>query len=98
MASAAQSNPAPVSLPANASAVQRYFEASLFLLVSTGSISMVSTGKLDLFTTFAVPLAIAFKGLRLWRGHGPELTSRIATWMVLGYFLFFPIDLWVLSR
>jgi hypothetical protein len=81
-----------------ASAVQRYFEGSLFLLVSTGVISIISTGKLDLFATALVPIAVAYKGVRLWRGRGPELSTRVATWLVLAYFLFFPIDLWVFSR
>jgi transglutaminase-like putative cysteine protease len=80
------------------SAVQRYFEVSLFLLVTTGMISIVSTRKLDLLSTIAVPLAIVYKAFRLWRGHGPEISARVATWFVLGYFLFFPLDLWVFSR
>src|SRR6202043_2382854 len=32
------------------------------------------------------------------RGRGPEISSRFATGLVLGYFLFFPFDLWVFSR
>jgi protein-glutamine gamma-glutamyltransferase len=79
-------------------AVQRYFQVSLFLLVSTGLLSIVSTGKLDLFSTLLPPAALIFKGIRLFRGRGPELSARVATWCVLGYFLFFPLDLWVLSR
>jgi protein-glutamine gamma-glutamyltransferase len=79
-------------------AVQRYFQVSLFLLVSTGLLSIVSTGKLDLFSTLLPPAALIFKGIRLFRGRGPELPARVATWFVLGYFLFFPLDLWVLSR
>lgn len=59
---------------------------------------MVVTGKLDLFTTVAAPLALAYKGIRMWRGRGPELSPRTATWLVLAYFLFFPIDMWGLSR
>ena len=92
-----QANPAPVR-PAGSSAVQRYFESSLFLLVATGALAIVFTGKLDVFTTIVVPLAIAFKSFRLWQGQGPELSTRTATSMVLFYFLFFPFDLWVLSR
>ena len=80
------------------SAVQRYFEVSLFLLVATGVTSIVCTRKLDLLTTIAVPSAIIYKAIRLWRGHGQEISARIATWFVLGYFLFFPLDLWVFSR
>jgi protein-glutamine gamma-glutamyltransferase len=79
-------------------AVQRYFEISLFLLVSTGVLAILSTGKLDLFSTFAAPAALLFKGIRIQRGRGPEISPRVATWCVLAYFLFFPLDLWVLSR
>jgi transglutaminase-like putative cysteine protease len=34
----------------------------------------------------------------IWRGRAPELSVRVATWLVLAYFLFFPLDLWVVSR
>ncbi|HUO33616.1 MAG TPA: DUF3488 and transglutaminase-like domain-containing protein [Candidatus Acidoferrum sp.] len=92
MSSAALTSTPPTS------AVQRYFDVSLYLLVSTGILAVVVTGKLDLFTTVAAPLALGYKGIRVWRGRGPELSGRTATWLVLAYFLFFPIDLWVLSR
>ena len=79
-------------------AVQRYFEVSLYLLVSTGILAIISTSKLDLASA-AIPLAaIGYKGIRLWRGHGPEFSVRAATGLVLAYFLFFPFDLWVVSR
>ncbi len=79
-------------------AVQRYFEVSLFLLVSTGIFAVISTGKLDIFSTFIPVVVLVYKAVRLWRGRGPELSVRVATGLVLAYFLFFPIDLWVLSR
>jgi protein-glutamine gamma-glutamyltransferase len=82
------------SLPA----LQRYFQVSLFLLVSTGVMAIVSTGKLDLVSTCLPPLALAYKGIRLFNKRGPELSVRVATWFVLAYFLFFPIDLWVISH
>jgi len=92
MASPAQSIASP--LPA----VQRYFEVSLYLLVSTGCMAVVLTGKLDLFSTVLTPVALAYKGLGIWRDRGPELSTRVATGLVLAYFLFFPLDLWVLAR
>ncbi len=79
-------------------AVERYFEVSLYLLVAIGVLAIVSTGKLDVFSTVAPAAALLYKGIRVRRGLGPELSSRAATWCVLGYFLFFPLDLWVLSR
>jgi hypothetical protein len=92
MASAARPSAPP--LPA----VQRYFEISLFFLVSTGVYAIVSTGKLDPLSTVLPPAALLYKGFHLWRGRGPELSTRVATSLVLAYFLFFPADLWVFSR
>jgi protein-glutamine gamma-glutamyltransferase len=80
------------------SAVQRYFEISLYLLVTTGIVAVVSTSKLDLFSTVVPLIALGYKGIRLWRGRGPEISVRVATWLVLAYFLFFPFDLWIVSR
>jgi protein-glutamine gamma-glutamyltransferase len=92
MASTARASAPP--LPA----VQRYFEVSLFLLVSTGILAVVSTGKLDIFSTAIPVIALGYKAVRLWHGRPPELSVRVATWLVLAYFLFFPFDLWVVSR
>jgi transglutaminase-like putative cysteine protease len=79
-------------------AVQRYFEVSLFLLVCTGILAVVLTGKLDPVSLVLPPIALLCKGFRVWRGHGPEISARVATWLVLAYFLFFPLDLWIFSR
>jgi hypothetical protein len=88
---------ARVSAPP-ASAVQRYFEISLYLLVCTGVMAVLTTSKLDPVSTIVPAVALAYKGLRLWRGRGPEISARVATGLVLAYFLFFPFDLWVFSR
>ena len=82
------------SLPA----LQRYFEVSLFLLVSTGLLAIVSMGRLDIFSTFLPPAALIYKAIRLSRGKGPEISTRVATWLVIAYFLFYPVDLFVLSH
>src|SRR6202034_1607824 len=93
MASAAQTTGSP-ALPA----VQRYFEVSLFLLVATGVLAIVSTGKLDIVSVLIPSVALIYKGIRMHRRRGPEISARVATWLVLGYFLFFPLDLWVFSH
>lgn len=79
-------------------AVQRYFEVSLYLLASTGVLAIVLTGKIDPLSTILAPVAVVYKGTRIWRKRGPEISVRVATWLVLVYFLFFPADLWVFSR
>jgi transglutaminase-like putative cysteine protease len=92
MSSAASVSAPPVP------AVQRYFEVSLFLLVTTGILAVVLTGKLDPISLIVPVIALAYKGFRIWRGRGPEISARVATWLVLSYFLFFPLDLWIFSR
>ncbi len=80
------------------SALRRHFEISLYLLLLTGVLTLVSTGKLDLVTIFLLPAALLFKGYRWWRGKGPEISNRVATWITIAYFIFFPFDLWIVSR
>ncbi len=99
MVSTAQAVPQPLhDAPPPLPAVQRYFEVSLFLLVATGLLSIVTTGKLDIFSTVITSVALIYKALRTWRGRGPEISSGVATGLVLAYFLFFPFDIWVISR
>jgi protein-glutamine gamma-glutamyltransferase len=82
-----------------AAILSRYFEASLYLMLYTAVLTLVATGKLDLFTTAAAPAALVWKGFRRWRGYGPELTARAATICMVGYFLLAPADyLWARSR
>ncbi|MGC1106370.1 MAG: DUF3488 and transglutaminase-like domain-containing protein [Candidatus Acidiferrales bacterium] len=78
--------------------IQRYFEVSLFLLVATAVLTLVATRKLDLVSEILAPLALAYKGVRISRGCGPEISARTATALVLAYFLIFPLDLWIFSR
>jgi len=100
MSSVAQSSAPPLAAASSEAlpAVQRYFEVSLYLLVATGMLSIISTGKLDLVSTLTPAALLAWKGIRVWRGRGPEISTRVATGLVLAYFLFFPADLWLISR
>ncbi|HYL63057.1 MAG TPA: DUF3488 and transglutaminase-like domain-containing protein [Candidatus Methylomirabilis sp.] len=91
----ASSVPAPVVpvLPA-----ERFFRASLFLLMATSVVTLVSTGKLDLLTTVLAPAAVLYKGVRWWRHSPVEIPHHIATRLVLGYLPFFFLDVLFLSR
>ena len=77
---------------------ERFFRVSLFLLLLTSMGTLATTGKLDIFTAILAPLAVIYKGYRWWRGHGAELRSRTATWLLIGYLAIFPVDVLVLSR
>src|SRR6266404_2735311 len=86
----------PAKLPALPA--ERFFRASLLLLILTSIGTLVSTGKLDLLTSVIAPLAMLYKGARLWRGQTPELSHTMATWLVIAYLGFFPLDIFFLSR
>src|ERR1700686_2906078 len=84
--------------PAGGPALDRYFEVSLYLLLLVSVLTLVSTGKLDLVSIFVPPVALLTKGYRWWRSREPELSHRAATWLTVGYFAYFPFDLWWVSR
>ena len=77
---------------------ERFFRASLFFLILTSIATLVSTGKLDLLTCIAAPLAMAYKGVRLWQNRPAELSHATATWLVIAYLGFFPVDVLFVSR
>ncbi|HKV63812.1 MAG TPA: DUF3488 and transglutaminase-like domain-containing protein [Candidatus Acidoferrum sp.] len=87
------SSPSDTTLPA-----ERFFRTSLSLLILTSTITLVSTGKLDIVTSFVAPLIVVYKGLRWWHGRPAEISHRTATWCVLAYLAFFPVDAAMLSR
>jgi protein-glutamine gamma-glutamyltransferase len=86
------------SIPAHLTAIRRHFEISLYFLLLTGVLTLVSTGKLDLVSILVLPAAMLFKGYRWWHGKGVELSNRAGTWLTIAYFIFFPIDLLTFSR
>jgi len=77
---------------------ERFFRISLFCLVLTSILTLVSTGKLDIVTSIVAPLALLYRAHRWWHGFEPELKGRTATFLVLCYVLFFPMDMFFLSR
>src|SRR6267378_5926863 len=77
---------------------ERFFCTSLSLLILTSVVTLVGTGKLDIFTMVVGPLAALYKGYRWWHGRPAELSSRAATWCVLAYLAFLPMDILFLSR
>src|SRR5260370_20086844 len=86
----------PAKLPALPA--ERCFGASLFLMILTSIGTLVGTGKLDLLASVIAPLAMLYKGARLWRGQTPELSHTMATWLVIAYLGSFPLDIFFFSR
>ncbi len=85
--------PATPQLPA-----ERFFRVSLFLLLFTAILTLIGTGKIDILTSIVAMVALLYRVRRWWYGHGPELQARTATILVLCYLLFFPVDMFFLSR
>jgi transglutaminase-like putative cysteine protease len=85
--------PVAQALPA-----ERFFRVSLFLLLLTAILTLIGTGKIDLFTSIVATVALLYRARRWWYGHAVELSSRTATFLVLCYIFFFPVDMFFLSR
>src|SRR5262249_1338876 len=77
---------------------ERFSRASVFLLLLTGVLCIVSTGKLDLLSGGLTLIGLLYKGHRWWNHRPPELSTRMATLLVTGYLAFFPFDIFILSR
>src|SRR5260370_5266001 len=82
---ASTSSPIAQLLPA-----ERFFRLSLFLLLLTAILTLIGTGKIDLFTSLIATFALLYRARRWWYGHQPELTSRAATYLVFRFLIFFP--------
>lgn len=80
-----------------ATAVHRYFEISLFLLLTVGFLALASTGRLDIFSTLLVTGALVTKALRYRRHREPELSPQVVTVLTWFYFGFYVMDLFFLS-
>jgi transglutaminase-like putative cysteine protease len=77
---------------------ERFFRASLLLLIFTSVCTLALTGKLDPFTAVLAPAAVLYKAFRWWGGRPNELQNSRATWLVIAYLGFFPLDMFILSR
>ncbi|MGA8489209.1 MAG: DUF3488 and transglutaminase-like domain-containing protein [Terriglobales bacterium] len=82
------------SLP---TAVQRYFEIALYLLVLCGFGTLVSTGSLDLPTVLLVGAAILFRGYLLAARRTLLIPEKWTTTLTLGYVAFYLADYFVFS-
>src|SRR5260221_13082591 len=90
---------ASASLPlAHPLPTEPFFRISLFLLLFTAVLTLIGTGKIDLFTSIVAIVGLLYRARRWWYGHEVELSARTATFTVLCYILFFPVDMFFLSR
>src|SRR5580698_1124341 len=79
------------------SAVQRYLEVALYLLVLCGFGTLISTGALDLPTILLVSAAIAFRGYLLATRRTLLIPESWTTTLTLAYVAFYLADYFVFS-
>jgi transglutaminase-like putative cysteine protease len=77
---------------------ERFFRLAVFFLLLIAVASLATTGKLDLPSAILATAAVIFKGVRRWNGKPPEISPRTATFLVIGYLAFFPVDILFFSR
>src|ERR1051326_534759 len=81
----------------DAAAIERYFEASLYLLVVVGFATLLTTGKLDAPAAVFVGGALLFRGWLLVRNRKLLIPERWTTYFTLVYIVFYAADFLFLS-
>src|SRR5260370_39862156 len=81
-----------------ATAIDRYFIVSLYLLVLMGFGTLAGTGGLDLATMLLVGGALAFRGYLLSKRQHFSIAERWTTPLTGLYFVFYAGDYFLLSR
>jgi len=78
-------------------AIERFFDASLYLLIATGFLTLASTGKLDLLSLIFIAAALIVRGVLLVRGREFKISERYTNYATLLYVLFYAADFFLLS-
>ena len=77
--------------------IERYFQVSLYLLITVGFATLVTTGKLDILSIVFVGAALVYRGWQLASGHSSRIPERATTWLTVGYAAFYLADFLFLS-
>ncbi len=78
-------------------AIERYFEVSLYLLVATGFATLAGTGRLDGLALVMVTSALLLRGYLLLRGIKLAIPERWTSAFTILYVLFYAADYYFLS-
>jgi transglutaminase-like putative cysteine protease len=73
-------------------AADRYFELSLFGLLTTGFLTLATTGRMDTFTLVVMSLALSGKAYLLWYGSDFRLASTWVRGLTVCYLPFLIFD------
>lgn len=93
-------SPQPTNLeaPGFETAIDFYFQLSVYLLVIAGFVTLATTGGLDLPTTVVAGVLLLFRGYLLFHRRQLVIPERWTTPLTLSYFAFFAADYFVFSR
>jgi len=97
MAATANSSPRSSVAICEAYAVERYFQFCVFLLVTTGFVTLAGTGRLDLVSIAGVSSALGARAILLLRRRTIVIPERWTSLITVAYLLFFAADLLFLS-
>ncbi len=89
--------PAPRQPASFRDSIEQYFQVSLFLLVLTGFVTLITTGRLDTFSTLGVSAALLFRAYLMLRGHTLRIPERWTAYLTLVYVLFYAADIFLVS-
>ena len=78
-------------------AMQRYFEVALYLLVLTGFGTLASTGGVDLPTMLLAGAAVLFRGYLLATRRTFLIPERWTTVLTVAYVAFYLVDYFFIS-
>ncbi|MGH9669346.1 MAG: transglutaminase TgpA family protein, partial [Terriglobales bacterium] len=79
------------------SAIERYYEISLYLLIVTGFTTLASTGKLDALSVVFFAATLVFRGYLLLKGRTLVIPVRWTNYLTFVYVLFYLADFFLLS-
>ncbi len=77
--------------------VQRYFEISLLLMLTTGFFTIATTGKLDVISIIGMSSALIVKLWSYVRGDELSLTPKTVTRISIFYIFFYGLDFLIFS-
>ena len=92
MATQAQVAPTDTQQRQSHISVQRYFEISLLMMLTTGFLTVATTGKLDSISIVAMSAALMVKLWSQFRGVDYSLAPKTVTRISIFYIFFFGLD------
>jgi hypothetical protein len=89
--------PAARQAPTVRNTIEQYFQISLFLLVTTGFVTLTTTGRLDAVSLVAVSAALLLRAYLMLRGRTLQIPERWTSYLTLIYVLFYAADIFLVS-